>query len=81
MAKFQHITGTDGQYNVYTPHGVHMGIIKKCYTGRSAHLWLIEPDGYEARTTRRVGYETRKAAYDALMNYSNYPHRTSLVEG
>lgn len=82
MATFKAITGTDGQYNVYNPlSGVHMGIIRKVYTGRSASVWTIDPDGYVPRTTLRVGYESRKVAFDALSAFTENPHRTSLVEG
>lgn len=79
---FKAITGTDGQYNVYNPlGGAYMGQIRKVYTGRSAHLWTILPAGYEQVSTLRVGYSTRKDAFNALSNYHENPHRRSLVEG
>ena len=82
MATFEAITGTDGQYNVYDPiGGAYMGQIRKVYMGRSAYLWTIDPVNFEQRHTLRVGYSTRKAAFNALSKYTEHPYWRSLVEG
>ena len=79
MKKYEAVPNTDGIYKAWL-NGAFVGMVKKVYTGRSAHLWTIEPRHYEARTTLRVGYATRSEAYEALAHYTHTGKR-SLVEG